>query len=340
MRECGHSLEIVTPADLMPRGLSPRLHPIILPLLVRRWVRARTDLDLVLFHSYTGWLTGRRRPLRTVVAFHGFEPLFHQALAAETRRRGRRLSARYALMYGTLMPRMLRRACRSADLVLCLNREEFDAIVEGGYAPAGKVRLMWHDAEASFFMPHDYRARAARILAVMQWLPAKGTVYLVEAFTALARRHPDLRLAAAGTLLPPDAVCADFPEDVRNRVDVHATFNEEEHRALLREADLFVHPSLSDAYSRAAIEAMAAGVPIVMTRTGLAVDRLTDGEDARIVPIADTAALASAIEPLLDDARERRRLGEAARAHAERLRTADGTGMLVSMLESLAAPRG
>ena len=335
MRERGHSFEIVTPEDLQPRLLSARLLPLVLPLLVRRWLRARTDLDLVLFHSYTGWLTGRRRGLRQVVAFHGFEPLFHEVLAAETARRGRRLSARFAFMYGVLMPRMLRHACRRADLVLCLNTRERDAIVEGGYAPAGKIALTWHDAADEFFEPHAYRDRATRLLAVMQWLPTKGTAYLIGAFTALARRRPDLRLAVAGTLSPSETVCAEFPEDIRRRVDVHPHFNEDEHRALLREADVFVHPSLSEGFSRAVVEAMAAGLPVVTTRTGFAIDRLADGTDARIVPIADGAALASAIEPLLDDPRERRRLGEAAQAHAARLRDADGARTLAVLLESL-----
>lgn len=339
MRERGHSLEVLTPEDLQPRGLDGRLLPIVLPLLVRRWLRRRPDLDLVLFHSYTGWIAGRPRPsLRTVVAFHGLEPLFHEALAAETRRRGGRLSARYALMYGTLMPRMLRRACRAADAVLCLNTQERDLIVSRGYAPAGKVRMVWHDAPDEFFQPHVYRPRAVSLLAVMQWLPTKGTRYLVDAFTALARAHADLRLVMAGTLLPSEAVCAAFPGDVRDRVDVHPTFAEDEHRALLAAADIFVHPSLSEGFSRAVIEAMAAGVPIVTTRTGFAVDRLVNGGDAVVVPPADAGAIAAAVSALIDDQPARARIGAAAQAHAARLRAADGTATLAEILESIVAP--
>jgi glycosyltransferase involved in cell wall biosynthesis len=338
MRERGHSLEIVTPADLQPRRVSPRLNPVLLPLLVRRWVRRRPDLDLIIFHSYTGWLAGRPRPgLRTVVAFHGFEPLFHQALAAETARRGGRLSARYALMYGRMMPRMLRRACRAADLVLCLNGEERAALVDGGYARDEQISLVWNDAPQAFFQPHDYRPRAAVLLAVMQWLPTKGTAYLVEAFTALARAHGDLRLVIAGTLVPAGTVRADFPPDVRGRVDVRPTFVEEEHRALLAAADIFVHPTVSEGFSRAVIEAMAAGVPVVTTRTGFAVDRLASGEDAVIVPVADAAALATAVDRLVGDAGRRARVGRAGQVHAARLRAEDGAAHRVALFESLLA---
>jgi len=341
MEARGHSLEIVTPQDLQPRALSPRLNPVVLPVLVRRWARRRSDLDLIVFHSYAGWLAGRLGPgRRTVVAFHGFEPLFHEALEAETRRRGGRLSARYALMYGRLMPRMLRRACRDADLVLCLNEEERAAIVARGYAPAPKVRLFWHDAPEEFLQPRSYRARASVLVAVMQWLPTKGTAYLVEAFTALARADRGLRLALGGTLVDRDTVRAAFPEDVRDRVDVLATFSGIEHLALLRQADIFVHPSVYDGFGQAVVEAMAAGLPVVTTRTGLAVDRLVPDRDAVIVPVADAGALVRAIAPLVDDAGRRGALGTAAQAHAARLREAGGIAAHADMLEALVRVNG
>lgn len=333
----GHTLEIVPPDAIRP-GLNPRLHPIVLPLLVRRWLAHRTDLDLVIFHSYTGWLAARpRAATRIVTAFHGFEPLFHEALAAETRRRGGSLTARYALMYGTLMPHMLRRACRRSDLVLCLNDDERHALVEGGYAPASKIALGWHDAPSAFFQPHTYRDRATTVLCVMQWLPTKGTAYLVDAFSSLAAAHPDLRLVVAGSLVSEEDVCREFPEALRSRVSVHPTFDPAQHRALLAGADIFVHASLSEGFSRAVIEAMASGLPVVTTRTGFAVDRLTDGVDARIVPVADAAALARAAGALIDDRAAREALGLAAQAHASRLRAADGTSAQIALFEQLVA---
>lgn len=337
MRARGHTLEIVTPDTLWP-GLDARLNPLALPVATRRWLRARTDLDLVIFHSYLGWLAARPRPsLRVVTAFHGFEPLFHQALEAETTRRGGRLSRRYAAMYGTLMPHMLRRACRRSDLVLCLNEQERDALIAGGYTTAGRVKVVWHDAPDGFLQAHDYRACADTLLCVMQWLPTKGTAYLVEAFSRVARARPGLRLVVAGSIISGADVARDFPEDVRARLEVYPSFDEARERALLARADLFVHPSLSEGFSRAVIGALAAGLPVITTRTGFAVDRLVDGVDAAIVPVADAAALADAIERLAGDQPARRRLGEAGQAHARRLADADGIGELIDHLERLTA---
>lgn len=334
----GHTLEIVTPEALWP-GLDARLNPVALPLAVRRWLPTRPDLDLVMFHSYLGWLAPRRRSRpRMVTCFHGLEPLHHRAVESEASRRGEPLSRRYALMYGTLMPRMLKRACRRSDLVICLNAQERDMLVSEGYTTADKVALLWHDAPADFFRPHPYRPRVETLLSVMQWLPTKGTHYLVEAFTRVARARRELRLVIAGTLAAAPDVLAAFPDDVRSQVEAVPVFSQAEQRDLLARADVFVHPSLSEGFSRAVIEALAAGVPVISTRTGFAVDRLVDDVDAAIVPVADSAALADAIEGFCRDAAARRRLGEAGQAHAARLREADSTGTLLTRLEQLVEP--
>ena len=336
LRARGHELRILGPDDLGARG-DARWLPLVLPILVRRWVRKQPELDLVIFHSYVGWLARPRRSLRTVVAFHGFEPLFHEAHEAEVRRAGGRLSLRYRFMYGLLMPRMLRVACRHADKISCLNGEERAALIDRGYAPASRV---WQGRRVAppewFFQPHDYRPRATTIAVVMQWLNTKGVRYLVDAFTTLARRHADLRLVASGTLQPADVVRASFPPDVRDRVDVHPTFDRRAHAHQLAAADVFLHTSVYEAFSMAIVEAMAAGLPIVTTRSGVAIDYLEHGRDALIVPVGDAAAIVSAIEPLLDDRARREALGQAAQRQARSFDESVTGDPFVAMLEQLA----
>ena len=60
-----------------------------------------------------------------------------------------------------------------------------------------------------------------------------------------------------------------------------------------------------------AIEALAAGRPVVATRVGGVPDVVADGEDGLLVEPGDVEALASALERLAGDAELRRRLGEA-----------------------------
>ena len=67
---------------------------------------------------------------------------------------------------------------------------------------------------------------------------------------------------------------------------------------LMREADVFVLPSLYETFGCVLIEAMASGLPIVSTSTG-AIPDLVDSETGILVPPGDAAALASAIEQML-----------------------------------------
>jgi glycosyltransferase involved in cell wall biosynthesis len=61
---------------------------------------------------------------------------------------------------------------------------------------------------------------------------------------------------------------------------------------------------------------MSAGLPIVATRCGRAVEDTVDADVGELVPNGDPEALASAIRGLLGDRERRERLGKAARTRA------------------------
>ncbi|MEJ5946505.1 glycosyltransferase family 4 protein [Pseudokineococcus basanitobsidens] len=81
--------------------------------------------------------------------------------------------------------------------------------------------------------------------------------------------------------------------------------------ALLARADVFALSSTWEARSLAVQEAMAAGLPVVATRTGGLPD-LLEGVGA-LVPVGDDRALAAAVARLVDDPGAREAAGRAAR---------------------------
>jgi glycosyltransferase involved in cell wall biosynthesis len=83
--------------------------------------------------------------------------------------------------------------------------------------------------------------------------------------------------------------------------------------ALLATLDLFVSPSRSEPFGLSIVEAMAAGVPVIATRSEGALEIIDDEQNGRLVPIADPDALATAIDQLLSDFEECERLSENAR---------------------------
>ena len=79
-------------------------------------------------------------------------------------------------------------------------------------------------------------------------------------------------------------------------------------------ADLFVLPSRHEPWGVVVNEALAAGLPVVLSdRVGAAADLLVDGENGRLVPAGDAVALANALEDLCRDPQGRQAAGEASR---------------------------
>ena len=85
-----------------------------------------------------------------------------------------------------------------------------------------------------------------------------------------------------------------------------------------RAADVFVLPTAREGMPNAMLEAMACGVPPVITRLEGVTDWIvTPGVTGELVNAVDAAAFARALEPLLISAERRQTLGTAARAHVE-----------------------
>ena len=319
LRERGHHADLLAAGDLRGRGPA-RLDPLLLaPALSRRRL---ARYDAVVFHSHLGWAFHAARPwldperrVVTVTSFHGLEPIYYSALDRELARRGEPLSARFRALHGQVVPRLLRFSCQQSDAVFCLNSHEVQYLTEHAWAAPERIYRLANGVEADCFMDRAPAARVRRLLFVGQWLPAKGTRDLVEAFSTLAARA-DLELACVGTGASEDRVLADFPADVRGRVRVRPRVDRSALHAELAHADLFVFPSLSEGFSNALLEAMAASLPIVATPVGAAVDLLRDGVNAAVVPAADAAALTGRIGSLLVHGDVRAALGRAAHATA------------------------
>jgi glycosyltransferase involved in cell wall biosynthesis len=84
--------------------------------------------------------------------------------------------------------------------------------------------------------------------------------------------------------------------------------------ALMKAADLFVLPSVAEAFGLVLAEALYLGVPVVASRVGGIPEIVTDGEDGVLVPPGDPLALAQAIGAVLGDSSLRARHAGAGRA--------------------------
>lgn len=146
-----------------------------------------------------------------------------------------------------------------------------------------------------------------RILFVGADFHRKGGQALFEAFSALPAGSAELVLVTRSVPPPgPGIVCHRGLEP-----------NSAELVALYRSCDLFVLPTEAEAFGIAAVEACAAGLPVVATSVGGLADIVATGETGLLVQPADPRALLGAIAALVEDAPRRRSMGLAARARAE-----------------------
>jgi sugar transferase (PEP-CTERM/EpsH1 system associated) len=88
--------------------------------------------------------------------------------------------------------------------------------------------------------------------------------------------------------------------------------------AVMRSLDCFVLPSLAEGISNTILEAMASGLPVIATRVGANADLIADGISGRLVPRADSEALAREILAYMADPAMARRHGRAGRQTVER----------------------
>src|SRR5689334_17499125 len=127
----------------------------------------------------------------------------------------------------------------------------------------------------------------------------KGQRFLLEAAAQLKARGLKLEYRIAG-----DGSCRDELQNQAKRLDIDA-----ETRFLgfvgdmaefFTGVDLVVMPSLFEGLGVAALEAMAAGKPVVATRVGGLAETISDGDTGILVPPRDAGALANAIGRLIE----------------------------------------
>jgi glycosyltransferase involved in cell wall biosynthesis len=167
------------------------------------------------------------------------------------------------------------------------------------------------------------------VLGVGRFIPAKGFVSLIDAFAGARSRRAELHLVLVGDGAQREELLARARSaGVSDDVSFPGTAAHDEIPAYLAAAQMVVVPSvhaggLVDGLPNVALEAMAAGRPLVATRVGGLPQLVRDGETGLLVDEADSAGLADAILSLAHDPAVGAQLGERARAEIRERRSWD-----------------
>jgi glycosyltransferase involved in cell wall biosynthesis len=207
--------------------------------------------------------------------------------------------------------RRIRQVLQSAATVIVLSetwRERFQAVIPG---------LNLQVVSNPVFMP-DVPARgqasmAAHYLFLGRLERAKGLYELMEAFAAVARKHPEAQLTLGGEGDLPAIQQWVQAEGLQRQVHLPGWVVGQAKLALLEAANVFVLPSHVEALPVSMLEAMAYGLAPVVSRVGSVPEVLVEGRNGVMVPAQDVAALTAAMLAMATQTEQRRQLGAEAR---------------------------
>ena len=144
----------------------------------------------------------------------------------------------------------------------------------------------------------------------------KGLPELVSAFQCLRDSYPELRLLLLGEFEEGDPVPAWVAEAIRRDTRIVAPGFVLQTAVYYLMMDVLALPSRSKGFPTVALEAGAAGKPVVGTRATGIIDAVIDKQTGLLTRIGDVPALTQALARLLDDPELARCLGQAGRERA------------------------
>ena len=264
------------------------------------------------------WRLARfERRVATVVRERSVDVVhYHYAwpFAAVVPRLRRRFGAASPLFVGTLHGTDVTRPPARAPLA-ALHATDALTTVSHAYAALARERLVVAPLVVANFVEgacataraSDFAScgRTPRLVHVSNFRPVKDSQAIAALFASVRRAAPaELWLVGDGPDLP--AVVQEVRRAGLER-DVRVFGYRADAQSLLAQCDVLVMSSREESFCLAALEAMAAGLPVVATAVGGLVE-LAQGGAALLYPAGDPAAGARRVLDLFGDAALRRRL--------------------------------
>lgn len=156
------------------------------------------------------------------------------------------------------------------------------------------------------------KAPSPTVITIGNLRPEKGHSILLRAFALVLERIPDARLTVVGEG-PERGALERLTDELGLRSGVNFTGATEEIWGLLGPAHVFALPSHVEQLGIAALEAMAAGVPVVASDVGGVSEIVIHETTGLLVPAGDPVALASSLLDLLTQPDKARAMGQRAR---------------------------
>ena len=195
---------------------------------------------------------------------------------------------------------------------------------------ADRIRRIYNGLNLAEFGRADFSSAPPLILAVGRLIAKKGFADLIGACGLIAERGKSFQCEIIGEGPLENELRGQIERlNLQNRVVLPGAKQQREVRQRLAAANVFALPSVIDPEGgmdnlpTVIMEAMATGLPIVSTTIGGIPEMVVENETGFLVQPGDAAALADAIEQVIDDRLLAQRLGQGGYERAQQLFSID-----------------
>jgi glycosyltransferase involved in cell wall biosynthesis len=224
---------------------------------------------------------------------------------------------------------------RLSDRVLAVSEEVKKFCIDADRIDPRRISVVYNgvdlqhisaeDSQENPFAAADWAGASHIITCVGNIRRVKGIDVLVRAAQRVCRELPSAVFVIAGSLYE-----RDYSEEVQAMIrqlglekNVRLLGFVADPVPLLKMSNAFCLLSRSEGFCNALLEAMACGVPAVVTRVGGNPEAITDGENGFLVLVEDDAAAAERLLTLLRDPERGTKIGECGRKSVETRFSAD-----------------
>lgn len=191
---------------------------------------------------------------------------------------------------------------------------------------AESFEIFGHPVNTKKFAPNDDLSdtKETIILTITRLVPEKGLSYTLEAVAPILRNESDTSLYILGE--GPMKVQLERRArqlGVRDNIEFLGTVPHSDVPSVLNKADLFVNHAVANShweefFGVANLEAMACGLPIVVSDCGGIPFVIREQDVAKVVPQRSVVEFRTAVQQLLDHPNDRNKMGASARAYVRK----------------------
>lgn len=211
---------------------------------------------------------------------------------------------------------LYRRTLQRADRIVAVHREAKDHVSQ--FVDESKIDVVPLGVDPNEFTFRE-RRRTKNLVAIGELKRRKGFDLLLSAMERVVADVPDVHLHIFGKgPMRSELEKQAQQNSIAANVTFHGYVSQETLREHLADARAFVHPSRSESFSLVRLEAMAAGVPAIVTDTSGAAEMVRNGTDGYVLPKENVQALEESMLSLLTDFDLAQSMGKSAREHVEK----------------------